>query len=162
MLRQIVNILLYFLPPSRLFYLRRQFYKLAKINLHEDVKLCGRSWVYGRGSLIIGDRTWISPGCNFFTHTEASIEIGADCDIGPNTNFIIGSHKLGCASRRAGKGIANSIKIGSGCWIGANVTIIDGVEISDGSVVAAGSIVISNVPRDVLVAGVPAVVKKEL
>lgn len=162
MFRHLLNIFLFFLPPSRLFQFRRFLLRLANVRVGEHVSFCGRSWIYGRGQMIVEDRTWISPGCNFFTHTDASIVIGADCDIGPNVNIIIGSHKIGDYKRRAGKEIARSIKIGTGCWIGANVTIIDGVEISDGVIVAAGSLVNSNVPANVLVAGIPSVIKRKL
>lgn len=46
-------------------------------------------------------------------------------------------------------------------WIGAGVKILKGVTIGKGAVVSAGSIVTKDVPRNTLVAGVPAVVKKE-
>ena len=45
-------------------------------------------------------------------------------------------------------------------WIGANVTILPGVTIGDYVVVAAGAVVTKDVPSGVLVAGVPAIVKK--
>ena len=48
------------------------------------------------------------------------------------------------------------------CWIGANATILPGVTIGDFSVVAAGSVVTKDVPSCVVVAGNPAVVKKNL
>jgi maltose O-acetyltransferase len=76
--------------------------------------------------------------------------------------MIVGSHQIGLNKRRAGDGVARSIRIGDGCWIGANVTIIDGVEISDGCVIAAGSLVNSNIPSNVLVAGIPAIIKRKL
>lgn len=162
MVRHFVNILLFYLPPSRFFSLRRLFLRIAKIRIGYEVNFCGRSWIYGRGEVTIGDRTWISPGCNIFSHQLASINIGSDCDIGPNLNIIVGSHKIGLEQRRAGAGIARPIKIGDGCWIGANVTIIDGVEIAKGCIVAAGSVVIVDVPPNVMIAGVPAVMKREL
>lgn len=46
-------------------------------------------------------------------------------------------------------------------WIGAKVTIIKGVTIGDGAVVAAGSVVVKDVPPHTLVAGVPARVVKD-
>lgn len=52
--------------------------------------------------------------------------------------------------------------IGDYCWIGAKSTILPGVTIGECSVVAAGSVVTKDVPPHSLVAGVPAVVKKEL
>lgn len=48
------------------------------------------------------------------------------------------------------------IKIGNDVWIGARVTILDGVVIGDGAVIAAGSVVTHDVPDYAIVAGVPA------
>jgi maltose O-acetyltransferase len=98
----------------------------------------------------------------FYTHLDALIVIGADCDIGPSVEFITGSHVIGASSRRAGIGTVKPIVINDGCWIGAGSRILGGVTIGSGAVVAAGSVVIRDVPENVLVAGVPAVVKKEL
>ncbi|MCI7178857.1 MAG: acyltransferase [Bacteroidales bacterium] len=54
------------------------------------------------------------------------------------------------------------INIGRDCWIGAGAIILPGVTIGDGSVVAAGAVVNQNVAANVMVAGVPAKVKKLL
>jgi acetyltransferase-like isoleucine patch superfamily enzyme len=47
------------------------------------------------------------------------------------------------------------IKIGKNCWIGSKVTILDGVEIGDGCVIAAGSVVTRSFPKDCIIGGVP-------
>ena len=52
--------------------------------------------------------------------------------------------------------------IGKDVWVGANSTILPGVTIGDFSVVAAGSVVTKDVPCGCVVAGVPAVVKKQI
>ena len=162
MIRHLLNLLLWMLPPSRLFLLRRIFLKLSNINVGNNVSVCGRGWVYGCGQLSIGDNSWLSPGVTIYTHLDAPIVIGSNCDIGPAVEFITGGHIIGASSRRAGQGIAKPIVINDGCWIGAGSRILGGVSIGLGSVVAAGSIVICDVPANVLVAGVPAAVKKKL
>ena len=53
-----------------------------------------------------------------------------------------------------------NVRIGNDVWLGANVTILSGVNIGDGAVVAAGSVVVSSVPPYAIVGGVPARVIK--
>jgi len=162
MLRHLLNLLLWVLPPSRLFKIRRFFLKLSQVNVGKDVSVCGRGWVYGRGHLSIGSNTWLSPGVIFYTHLAAPIVIGSNCDVGPSVEFITGGHIIGASSRRAGQGTAKPIVIKDGCWIGAGSRILGGVNIGPGAVVAAGAVVTCDVPANVLVAGVPARVKKNL
>lgn len=162
MIRHIVNIFLYFLPPSRFFFFRRLLLCLAKIDVSNNVSFCGRSWVYGPGKLAIGKNTWLSPGVIMYTHKDAEINIGSFCDIGPGVKFIVGSHKIGKKDRRAGIGTANDILIGDGVWIGADVTILDGITIGNGAVIAAGAVVNEDIEGNCLVAGVPAKFKRKL
>jgi len=49
-----------------------------------------------------------------------------------------------------------------GCFLGINSTIINGITIGENSIVAAGAVVIKDVPPNVLVAGCPASIKKRL
>lgn len=53
-----------------------------------------------------------------------------------------------------------NIIIGNDVWIGANALIIDGVKISDGAIIAAGSVVTKDVPPYAIVGGVPAKIIK--
>lgn len=162
MLRHLINLFLWGLPPSRLFAFRRAFLRAGGINASEGVCFCGRGWVYGRGRLNIGRNTWLSPGVVVHTHVEAEITIGDRCDIGPSVEFITGSHRIGPPSRRAGSGTAQSIRVGNGCWIGAGARILGGVTIGDGVVVAAGAVVTRDIPPHTLAAGVPARIKRDL
>jgi maltose O-acetyltransferase len=150
------------LPPSRLFALRRFGLRIAGLNVHEGVSVCGRGWVYGRGLVELGRDTWLSPGVVFHSHLDAPITLGACCDVGPDVVFIPGSHSVGGAERRAGVGSALPIAVGDGTWIGAHCVILGGVHIGRGCVIAAGAVVTQDVPDNSLAAGVPAVVKRLL
>jgi acetyltransferase-like isoleucine patch superfamily enzyme len=46
-------------------------------------------------------------------------------------------------------------------WVGANTTILDGVIIGEGAIIAAGSVVTKSVPPNCIVGGVPAKIIKE-
>jgi maltose O-acetyltransferase len=75
---------------------------------------------------------------------------------------VTGSHRFGSIKQAAGEGYSENIIIGDGVWIGFGVTILCGVTIGEGVVIAAGSVVTNDIPSGVLIAGVPAVVKKVL
>ncbi len=110
--------------------------------------------------LEIGSNCWI--GMNFQCNGNGKVVIGDNCDIAPNVIMVTGGHLIGGPERRAGEGVVNNIVVGNGCWIGTRVTIINSTTIGDGVVVAACSNVIKDVPSNTMVAGNPAIVKKEL
>jgi maltose O-acetyltransferase len=156
MFRHLLNLFFGVLPVSRFFGLRRSLWSIAGIDIGRDAKMCGHSWVYGRGRLAIGDHTWIGPGGLFYTHQDSMIRIGANCDIAPQVIFVTGSHAMGDGLRRAGEGQSAPIIIEDGCWLGARVTVLGGVTVGSGAIVAAGAVVTRDVPPNTLVGGVPA------
>ena len=54
------------------------------------------------------------------------------------------------------------IKIGSNCWIGSKVTVLDGVTVGNGCVIAAGAVLTKSFPDHVVIGGVPAKILKEI
>ena len=70
------------------------------------------------------------------------------------------SHPLKAKDRNLGLEKALPIVVGDNCWFGANVSVLQGVTIGSGCVIAAGSVVTEDLPDNVVAAGVPAVVKK--
>ena len=103
MIRYLLNILFCILPPSRFFLFRRYCFKIGGVDVGKKTSICGHGWLYGRGSLSIRNNTWLSVGVIFYTHLEAPIVIGSNCDIGPSVEFITGSHEVGTSLRRAGE-----------------------------------------------------------
>lgn len=96
------------------------------------------------GNIKVGARTSIQE--NAVVHIEAgtNFEIGEDCILG---HGVI-AHGPG--------------KIGNKCLIGIGAVIMQGTTIGDGTIVAGGAVVRGDVKSKVMVAGVPAEVKKEL
>ena len=112
-----------------------------------------------RPELIIGDNTGIGHGCSFTVGKR--IAIGRHCRIGLSVQmFDSPGHASDPAARLAGLPAApdevRPITIGDNVWIGNNSIICPGVTIGDGSAVAIGSVVMSDVPENTLVAGNPA------
>lgn len=144
------------LPITRCFSMRRLLLLGRGAKLGREVRLAGGTKFFGYGRLSIGEATWIGPYGLFFTHPEAPITIGARCDIAPEVCFITGTHEPGDSYRRAGLGVARPILVGDGCWLGTRVTVLAGVSIGDGAIVAAGAVVAGDVEPNTLVGGVPA------
>ena len=110
--------------------------------------------------LEIGKNCWI--GMNFQCQGNGKVVIKDNCDLAPDITISTGGHLIGTHDRRAGEGLVNNTTIEEGCWIGVRSTIINSANIGAGSVVAACSNVIKDVPKNSLVAGNPAVVKRDL
>ncbi len=106
----------------------------------------------------LGEGTFVNHGCYFMD--GGAIEIGKNVFIGPFCGFYTASHPMDYATRNKGLERALPIRIGDNCWFGANVSVLQGVTIGSGCVIAAGSVVTRDLPDNCLAAGVPAVVKK--
>ena len=107
-------------------------------------------------------------GKNSFINVRSFLDLGADIIIGDNvsigmgTSLINSSHSIGNEDRRAGEVVALPVIIEDGSWIGANVTILPGITIGKGVIVAACSTVTENCSPNCLYAGTPARVIRKL
>jgi len=90
------------------------------------------------------------------------VVIGDNVFIGPNVGLHTAGHPLDVAQRNAGLEYARPITIGHNVWIGAGVNVLPGVTIGDNSVIGAGSVVMRDVPANVVAAGVPCRVVKSI
>lgn len=110
--------------------------------------------ILNRGKIRIGSKTYINP--NAIIRIENGLEIGSDCAISWGVTFMDhDTHNI------EGKEGHAPIKIGNKVWIGANCTILKGVRLGDGCVVATGAVVSKSFPAGSLIGGVPARVLKE-
>lgn len=78
------------------------------------------------------------------------------CNIAYKVTFITSTYEIADRERRAGKPISEEITVGDGTWIGANVTILPGVNIGSGVIIAAGSVVVYDCEDNSIYAGNPA------
>lgn len=147
-----------------------------QIKLGKNVRLSGWLTVLYGGKISIGDYTIV--GNKSVIQAFDNIEIGSYVMISPDV-FILdnNNHSIFAQDRLVDMlgsadfnevGIDNTnymhspVKIGDHVWIGRRSMILKGVTIGDRAIIAAGSVVTKNVPKDVIVAGVPAKVVKKI
>lgn len=113
----------------------------------------------GHGDLIIGENSIINSGCVLYTgngiNIGQNVAVAANCTFAPvNHEYRLKNTLIMKQGFRESKG---GIIVGNDVWIGANCVILDGVEIGDGSVIAAGSIVRGKLDEYGIYAGFPLV-----
>lgn len=99
---------------------------------------------------------------NFIVLDGNSVRIGDNVWIAPNVGIYAAGHPLDSEDRIAGWEYAYPVMIGNNVWIGGAVSIMGGVAIGDNAVVAAGSVVIRDIPANTLVAGNPARIVRKI
>lgn len=102
--------------------------------------------------ITIGKNVFINHACSFLDMGGITIE--DNVLIGPKVNLITENHPLNPNDRKSL--ICQPIVIKRNAWIGAAATILPGVTIGENSVVAAGAVVIADVPPNTVVGGIPA------
>ncbi len=113
----------------------------------------------GQGAIRIGDAVMISPGVRISASDE--IIIGDGCMFA-NGAYVTDCDWHGIYDRTQRDPQAYPVHIGNNVWVGDHATVLKGVTIGDNSIVAACSVVTRDVPANVIVAGNPARVVKEL
>lgn len=108
----------------------------------------------------IGNNTGIN--ANVFIAGQGGVDIGDNVLIGPGVKIFSENHVYSRPDLIIkDQGVTRTgVVIENNCWIGANVTILDGVTIGEGCVIAAGSVVTRSVPANSVVKGIPAKVMK--
>lgn len=117
----------------------------------------------GDGNLIIGNSFGANGGVRVIADCGGSITIGDDVIVGPNVVIRASNHRFADIERpiRQQGHVAQTVRVGSDVWIGANAVILPGVVIGNHAVVAAGAVVSRDVPEYAIVAGVPAQVMRD-
>ncbi|WP_107040043.1 acyltransferase [Brumimicrobium mesophilum] len=128
------------------------------INMYKGVKI----FADGINSEIhIGTNTRIHGSC---IHAQSKITIGENCLIAANCNIIDSNGHLTSMDSPENRidtiDFPQNIIIEDNVWIGASCIILKGVTIGNGSVIAAGSVVKSSIPPNVIAGGNPAKVLK--
>ncbi len=138
--------------------LRAYALRMAGFNVGHGTVIWGMPTITGTGDitqrLSFGRECWINIGC--VLELGAAITIGDRVGLGHETMILTTTHDIGSAERRVGPPQRLPVTIGAGTWLCSRSTILPGVTIGAGAIVAAGSVVNRDVPPHTLVAGVPA------
>lgn len=109
-------------------------------------------------NITIGKNVFLNMGCKF--QDQGGIFIGDGSLIGHNVVLATLNHAMDPEDQATM--IPAPIHIGKRVWIGANATVLPGVTIGDGAIVAAGAVVTKDVPENTVVGGVPARVMRKI
>jgi acetyltransferase-like isoleucine patch superfamily enzyme len=146
--------------------LRARVYRFAGFNLG---KAC---YIMGNLELLATDKNFyknleIHANTLISTHITINLDekvtICENVTVSPFVRIYTSTHDIGSSSQRCMPGSLNKpVTIEKGCWIGLGVTILPGVRIGYGSIIAAGAVVTKDIPPNSFAVGVPAKVIKTL
>ncbi len=150
---------------------KTRYFNASVISYCNDSTFEGFNVLYGRSVVLnskIGRHTYIAGA------SVSHCEIGSFCSIGPKSlvgglgehpTNMISSHPAFYSNHKQSGATFSEIShfpeyattlIGCDVWVGANVTILDGIKIGHGVIIAAGAVVTKDVPDYAIVGGVPA------
>lgn len=110
----------------------------------------------------------ISIGEYFFSNYNlvildvAPVTIGDNVMFGPNVSLFTAGHPIHPVSRNSGYEYGLPITIGNNVWLGGNVVVTPGVTIGENSVIGAGSVVVKDIPANVVAVGNPCEVIRKI
>ncbi len=129
------------------------FSELIGKKVDESFLLIPPFFTAGGNEIRVGHNVFVNQNCTFYD--LGGLDIADDVMIGPNVSLITAGHPLEPSQRRAAT-IGKPIVIEKGVWIATGAIVVGGVTIGENSVVAAGSVVTKDVPKNTLIGGNPA------
>ncbi|GAB6011243.1 glycosyltransferase [Viscerimonas tarda] len=134
-----------------IWWIRKVYYKLLGIKIGRGSIMNMSQSFFCIHKLSIGENTHINRRC--FFDARAGIQIGNNVSISHQVTLMTGGHDV---QSKSFVGDFRPIIINDFVWIGVNATILRGVTIGKGAVVAAGAVVTKDVEPYTVVGGVPA------
>lgn len=108
----------------------------------------------------VGDGFFANYNCTILD--VAKVKIGNHVMFAPNVNIYTAGHPIHPETRNTGFEYGIHVTIGDNVWVGGNVVISPGVNIGNNVVIGAGSVVTKDIPDNVVAAGNPCRVLKEI
>ena len=145
---------------------RDYIYKIVKFS-NSSVNIRSKCYFQSPFTIEFGRNIFINKNCRFYNgygQDNARVIIHDNVTIGFDNVFVTTSHKIGESKYRADymDYYCSPIEIDDGVWITTNCTILPGVHIGRGCIIAAGAVVINDCEPNYLYGGVPAVKIRKL
>lgn len=159
-----VNQLMNLLPNSGCQRLKAKLFRWAGVKVGENVEIFQGVKVQGVGELELGDRCFVGHEVLFMLNRGSVITIEREAIVGSRSILVTGFHPIDINGERilSREGTCSCVRIGRGCSVSTNCTILPGVTIGEMSLVAAGATVTKDVEPYTLVGGCPAKEIKKL
>jgi len=142
------NFFVNWIPLPRL---RKAIYRSLGMDIHPTAHIMRNCQFVALGHIHIGARSIIGHDC--FLDAKGGISIGCDVNISSFAKIITAKHLIDTADF---SGLDKPVTIRDRAWIASAATILQGVEIGEGAVVAAGAVVTKDVGSFAVVGGIPA------
>lgn len=167
----IIN-LFYFRFKYKMLFIGSHVKFIGKVKLSNNVKIY--DYCKLKGDITVGENVSISENVEIRTNFSqiiigknctvnrnsmilGKVKIGNFCLIAPNVVIVGSNHGMDKNTLIQKQPITSiGIEIDDDVWIGANVSVTDGVKIGKGSIIAAGSVVTKDVPEYSIYGGIPA------
>jgi acetyltransferase-like isoleucine patch superfamily enzyme len=132
---------------------RLWFYGLFGVGFEEPAttSLLMACWIHAPREISIGARSSIGPHC--FLDGRGGITIGRDVNVSGYARLVTGTHD---AYSTTFAGRLAPVVLHDRVWVATGATVLAGVTMGEGSVAAAGAVVVRDVAPFTIVAGVPA------
>lgn len=130
-----------------------------KYSIHPTFKFNGSNIkFYGKGIIQIGASSYLGENAYIQSVADQSVTIGENCALSHNIRIYTSSYKSDQNFNITGQRetYSESVSIGNGVWIGANVLINPGIEIEDNVIVGANAVVTKKLLANGIYGGVPA------
>ena len=130
---------------------KNRWLRRAGMKIDANVAIGGGLFVlpFCEGNVVIREHAVIGHNLRVFAFN--AVEIGKYCMFAADITLVNGGH-----DKNTFEPFSGPLVIGNGCWVGNGARIVGALTVGDNSIVAAGAVVVNDVPPCSIVAGVPA------